>query len=72
MLARQKDIRCDTVPDPQIEEPRDAIVKSHELRDLRLRPAPLRRLHARHGDGDIMGHEFMGEVVEVGARQQAS
>ena len=46
--------------------PRDAIIKVTSVRDLRLRPAPLRRLHARHESGDIIGHEFMGEVVEVG------
>ena len=44
----KKDIRCDTVPDPQIEDPRDAIIKVTQLRHLRLRPAPLRRLHAGH------------------------
>ena len=45
----KKDIRCDTVPDPQIEAAARRDHQGHELRDLRLRPAPLRRLHARHG-----------------------
>ena len=35
------DIRCESVPDPKIEDPRDAIIKVTGLRDLRLRPAPL-------------------------------
>jgi threonine dehydrogenase-like Zn-dependent dehydrogenase len=62
----KEDIRCDTVSDPRIEQPRDAIVKVTSCAicgsDLHLFhnfiPAML--------PGDIMGHEFMGEVVEVG------
>jgi threonine dehydrogenase-like Zn-dependent dehydrogenase len=63
----KKDIRCDTVPDPQIEDPRDAIIKVTTCAicgsDLHLFngfiPGMMR--------GDIVGHEFMGEVVEVGS-----
>ncbi|CAO3440361.1 zinc-dependent alcohol dehydrogenase [Azospirillum endophyticum] len=61
------DIRCDTVPDPEIEHPRDAIVKVTTCAicgsDLHLHD------HFMPGmeKGDIVGHEFMGEVVEVGA-----
>ncbi len=66
----KKDIRCDTVPDPVIEHPRDAIVKVTSCAicgsDLHLYdgfvPGMLR--------GDIMGHEFMGEVVEVGPQNK--
>jgi threonine dehydrogenase-like Zn-dependent dehydrogenase len=60
------DIRCDTVPDPQIEQPRDAIIKVTSCAicgsDLHLYD------HFMPGmkKGDIMGHETMGEVVEVG------
>ncbi|GEO17230.1 zinc-dependent alcohol dehydrogenase [Microvirga aerophila] len=62
----KEDIRCDTVTDPEIEQPRDAIVKVTSCAicgsDLHLFhnfiPAML--------PGDIMGHEMMGEVVEVG------
>jgi len=60
------DIRCETVPDPKIEDPRDAIVKVTSCAicgsDLHLYD------HFMPGmqKGDIMGHEFMGEVVEVG------
>jgi threonine dehydrogenase-like Zn-dependent dehydrogenase len=64
------DIRCDTVPDPRIEDERDAIVKVTSCAicgsDLHLYD------HFMPGmeKGDIVGHEFMGEVVEVapGAR----
>lgn len=61
------DIRCDTVPDPQIEHPRDAIIKVTSCAicgsDLHLYN------HFMPGmkSGDIMGHETMGEVVEVGS-----
>ncbi|AWU97527.1 zinc-dependent alcohol dehydrogenase [Azospirillum ramasamyi] len=61
------DIRCDTVPDPEIEHPRDAIVKVTTCAicgsDLHLHD------HFMPGmeKGDIIGHEFMGEVVEVGS-----
>jgi threonine dehydrogenase-like Zn-dependent dehydrogenase len=62
----KEDIRCETVPDPKIEEPRDAIVKVTSCAicgsDLLLYD------HFMIGmkKGDVMGHEFMGEVVDVG------
>ncbi|HUP09321.1 MAG TPA: zinc-dependent alcohol dehydrogenase [Caldimonas sp.] len=62
----KKDIRCDTVPDPKIEEPRDAILKVTSCAicgsDLHLFDGFMPGMES----GDIMGHEFMGEVVEVG------
>lgn len=62
----KNDIRCDTVPDPQIEDPRDAIVKVTSCAicgsDLHLYNGFMPGMES----GDIMGHEFMGEVVEVG------
>jgi threonine dehydrogenase-like Zn-dependent dehydrogenase len=65
------DIRCDNVPDPQIEHPRDAIVKVTSCAicgsDLHLFDGFMPGM--KHGD--IMGHEFMGEVVEVGAETKA-
>ena len=45
------DVRVENVPDPKILNPRDAIVKITTDRDLRLRPAPLRRLHPDHAEG---------------------
>jgi threonine dehydrogenase-like Zn-dependent dehydrogenase len=63
----KKDIRCDNVPDPRIEEPRDAIVKVTSCAicgsDLHLFDGFMPGMQ----HGDIMGHEFMGEVVEVGS-----
>jgi threonine dehydrogenase-like Zn-dependent dehydrogenase len=62
----KKDVRCDTVPDPQIEQPRDAIVKVTSCAicgsDLHLYDGFMMGMK----NGDILGHEFMGEVVEVG------
>jgi threonine dehydrogenase-like Zn-dependent dehydrogenase len=61
-----QDIRCDTVPDPKIEDERDAIIKVTTCAicgsDLHLYD------HFMPGmeKGDVMGHEFMGEVVETG------
>ena len=62
------DVRVDTVPDPEIVNPRDCDHQDHLDRDLRLRPSSLRRLHPGMRAGDILGHENMGEVVEVGAK----
>jgi threonine dehydrogenase-like Zn-dependent dehydrogenase len=62
----KKDIRYDTVPDPKIEDARDAIVKVTSCAicgsDLHLFDGFMPGMEA----GDIVGHEFMGEVVEVG------
>jgi threonine dehydrogenase-like Zn-dependent dehydrogenase len=61
------DIRCDQVPDPQIEHPRDAIIKVTSCAicgsDLHLYNHYMPGMQK----GDIMGHETMGEVVEVGS-----
>ncbi len=60
------DIRCDTVPDPVIEQPRDAIIKVSSCAicgsDLHLYDGFMPGMES----GDILGHECMGEVVEVG------
>jgi threonine dehydrogenase-like Zn-dependent dehydrogenase len=60
------DVRVDTVPDPQIVNPRDAIIKVTSTAicgsDLHLYDHTIPTMKA----GDVLGHEFMGEVVEVG------
>lgn len=65
------DIRCDTVPDPVIEHPRDAVVKVSACAicgsDLHLFDGFMPGMKT----GDIMGHEFMGEVVEVGKENRS-
>src|ERR1700761_3135460 len=62
------DVRVMDVPDPKILNPRDAIVKITSTAicgsDLHLYDGYIPTMMA----GDILGHEFMGEVVEVGAK----
>jgi threonine dehydrogenase-like Zn-dependent dehydrogenase len=60
------DVRVDTIPDPKIVNPRDAIVRITSTAicgsDLHLYDHTIPRMKS----GDVLGHEFMGEVVEVG------
>jgi threonine dehydrogenase-like Zn-dependent dehydrogenase len=62
------DVRIDTVDDPEIVNPRDAIIKVTSTAicgsDLHLYDGYIPTMKA----GDILGHEFMAEVVEVGAK----
>jgi threonine dehydrogenase-like Zn-dependent dehydrogenase len=64
------DVRISTVPDPQIINPRDAVIRVTSTAicgsDLHLYDHTIPRMKA----GDILGHEFMGEVVEVGSGNQ--
>src|SRR6476659_2809271 len=61
------DVRVESVPDPRILEPRDAIVKITSTAicgsDLHLYDGVIPSMKT----GDILGHEPMGEVVEVGS-----
>jgi threonine dehydrogenase-like Zn-dependent dehydrogenase len=62
----KEDIRCDTVSDPEIEDARDAIIK---VTSCAICGSDLHLFHnfiPAMMPGDIMGHEMMGEVVEVG------
>ena len=67
----KSDIRCDTVPDPTIEHPRDAIIKVTACAicgsDLHLFNGVMPGMKS----GDIIGHETMGEVVEVGSENKS-
>jgi len=62
----KNDVRVDTVPDPKLLNPRDAIVRvTHTAicgSDLHLYDGYIPTMKK----GDILGHEFMGEVMEVG------
>ena len=66
----KNDIRYESVPDPKIEHPRDAIIKMSCCAicgsDLHLFDGFMPGMKS----GDIMGHEFMGEVVEVGSQNK--
>ncbi|HEY9698960.1 MAG TPA: zinc-dependent alcohol dehydrogenase [Trichocoleus sp.] len=60
------DMRVDNVPDPEILNPRDAIVKITSTAicgsDLHIYDGFIPSMMP----GDIVGHEFMGEIVETG------
>ncbi len=60
------DLRVDTVPDPEIVNPHDAILRVTLSTtcgsDLHFIDGYLPTMQA----GDIIGHEFMGEIVETG------
>ncbi|MGK5041444.1 zinc-dependent alcohol dehydrogenase [Janthinobacterium sp. GB1R12] len=62
----KRDVRIEQVPDPAILNPGDAIVKVSSTAicgsDLHLYNGVVPTME----QGDILGHEFMGEVVEVG------
>jgi threonine dehydrogenase-like Zn-dependent dehydrogenase len=65
------DMRYDTVPDPKIEHPRDAVIKVTSCAicgsDLHIYDGMIPTME----HGDVIGHETMGEVVEVGAENKA-
>lgn len=60
------DLRCETIPDPRIEDPRDAIIRVTACAicgsDLHIFDGVIPEMET----GDVLGHETMGEVVEVG------
>ncbi|MCU1350109.1 MAG: Alcohol dehydrogenase GroES domain protein, partial [Acidobacteria bacterium] len=66
----RNEVRVESVPDPKILNPHDAIVR------VTLTAICGSDLHLFDGyiptmmRGDILGHEFMGEVVEVGPAVQ--
>lgn len=67
----KKDLRCEEVPDPIIQDPKDAIVRVRSTcicgSDLHLMNGFVPTMCA----GDVMGHEAMGEIVEVGPEAKA-
>jgi len=67
----KKDLRCEEVPDPIILDPKDAIIRVTSTcicgSDLHLMNGFVPTMCA----GDVLGHEPMGEVVEVGAEAKA-
>ena len=67
----RKDVRVENVPDPSILDPRDAIIKITSTAicgsDLHLYDGYIPTMQK----GNILGHEFMGEVVEVGRENKA-
>ncbi len=66
----REDVRVTDVPEPRIESPRDAIVRVTSTAicgsDLHLYNGVIPTMRA----GDVLGHEFMGEVVDLGSEVQ--
>ncbi|MBV9130990.1 MAG: glutathione-dependent formaldehyde dehydrogenase [Verrucomicrobia bacterium] len=64
----KEDVRVETVPDPKIMNPKDAIVKITSTAicgsDLHLYDGLMPTMEK----GDVLGHEPMGEVVEIGSQ----
>jgi threonine dehydrogenase-like Zn-dependent dehydrogenase len=62
----KEDVRVETVPDPELINPRDAVIEITRTAicgsDLHLYDGFIPTLEP----GDILGHEFMGVVVDVG------
>lgn len=62
----KRDIRFDEVPDPRIEDDGDVIIQVSACAicgsDLHIYNGVIPHMHG----GDVIGHECMGEVVEVG------
>src|SRR4051794_4415267 len=60
------DVRVESVPDPKLLSPRDAILRVSSTAicgsDLHLYDGYIPTMER----GDILGHEFMGEVVDIG------
>ena len=63
----KEDVRVENVPDPKILNPHDAIIEVTRTAicgsDLHLYDGFIPTMEA----GDILGHEFMGEVVDTGS-----
>jgi threonine dehydrogenase-like Zn-dependent dehydrogenase len=66
-MGKEK-MSVESVPDPKILNPRDAIIRVTSTcicgSDLHLYDGYIPTMK----QGDILGHEFMGEVVELGSR----
>jgi len=60
------DVRVDNVPDPRVVDPRDAVIRITSTAicgsDLHLFDGVMPTMQ----EGDVLGHEPMGEVVDVG------
>jgi threonine dehydrogenase-like Zn-dependent dehydrogenase len=62
----KNDVRIDNVPDPKVVDPRDAVLRITSTAicgsDLHLFDGFMPTMQS----GDVLGHEFMGEIVELG------
>jgi 2-desacetyl-2-hydroxyethyl bacteriochlorophyllide A dehydrogenase len=67
VLRAPGDVRVDTVPDPSLVDPGDAIVQVSATAICGADLFPFHGLTPGFESGTILGHEFVGTVVEAGA-----
>jgi alcohol dehydrogenase len=67
VLAGLEDVRVEDVPDPVIREPADALVRVRLTAICGADLLPFRGLTPGFEYGTVLGHEFVGHVVEVGS-----
>ena len=66
-LHGDRDVRVEEVADPQIEQPTDAIVRVSSCAICGSDMHPYFGRESGYDAGMVPGHEFVGEIVEVGA-----
>ncbi len=67
VLVEPGDIQVLSVPDPEIEHPGDAIVRVSQSAICGADLFPFHGFTPGFENGPVLGHEFVGEVVETGA-----
>jgi len=70
VLVAPGDVQVQSVPDPEIIDSGDAIVAVRESAICGADLFPFHGLTPGFENGTVLGHEFVGEVVEVGAGVQ--
>lgn len=67
VLAGVEDVRVETVPDPVIQHAGDAIVRVRQTAICGADLLPFHGWTPGFEYGTVLGHEFVGEVLEIGA-----
>src|SRR4029079_8435579 len=70
VLRAPGDVGVEEVADPSIVEPRDAIVAVHATAICGADLFPFHGMTPGFEAGTVLGHEFAGEVVEIGSGVQ--
>lgn len=66
VLVEPGDVQVLSVPDPEIIDPRDAIVRISKSAICGADLLPFHGFTPGFENGTVLGHEFVGEVVEIG------
>ena len=72
VLAGPEDLRVESVPDPTLEAPGDAIVRVTGTAVCGADLFPYHGFTPGFENGTILGHEFVGVVEEIGERSLSS